>query len=100
MKASTETGVNLNRYSDLLADANTELNLYKREKEAKGTFISRAEECVGSYEVAARFWGLKLKYESGRDVTGGSERMKTEIQDMWERGSNCVNELYDPDKWY
>lgn len=101
LKASTETGVNLQRYSELVADAKTEINLYKRGKEINDKFIDKAEGCLKRYKFAADAWEIKRKYytsSSSAREREGDARMESSMQEDWKKGNDCVDELYDINK--
>jgi IS1 family transposase len=98
LKASVETGVSYNKYYELLSDARTELNMYKRnhkeEYSGEGTpqtfFNSYVSLALSKYEQAGISWKNKMEYRNSS--------YDKFIDDWWKGASENLDKAYDSEK--
>lgn len=91
IKAATEVGVNILDYRDLVSDVKVELNMYEREVNYNTEFFEKAKRCYGEYDFALFMWDLGNRSERH----GITIKSKDEIPKAWQKGSNCIDELYN-----
>jgi hypothetical protein len=109
IKAYTETGTNFDKYSELLADAETEFNIYKRSKknllerdlimkdDPISQFMRAVRACLGSYDLAKVSWDTKNMIETSFYRREGREKaneFKQSMQESWKRAEGELDLAY------
>jgi len=89
VKAATETGVNYNKYCELLANARAEINILKRSKKdwKKDEFTVAVVSCLFSYETAKMGWETMINY-------GSNPSRKARIQKSWKMATEQLDKAY------
>jgi hypothetical protein len=89
VKAATETGVNYNKYCELLANAGAEINILKRSKKdwKKDEFTLAVVRCLFSYETAKIGWETIINH-------GSNPSTKARIQKSWKMATEHLDKAY------
>ncbi len=95
IKGAVEAGVNLERYSELVADAKVELNIYERSKEVNEDFLKEAELCYEDYQQARKAWSLKLPQPGlGAPPLAIKVQLDDKMQELWKSAADHLEQAY------
>ena len=96
IKGNVETGITLKKYQDLIADAQVEINIFKRDSAGKEKFLKAAEASLGYYQYGEIFWEMKNINDKTNNATGYrlSEENKTSIHESWQKASEQLDKAY------
>lgn len=88
LKSSVEVGIAYNEYCQLLVDAKTEINIFKRSGKENKCFIEAIEKSYQLYDLAKDYWKLMMDAESfgnkfsrdGRKRSSSTEETKLSFE--------------------
>ena len=106
IRGNTEIGVSYIKYCDLLADAKTEINIYKRGK-INERFLKSAEKVFTCYEMARDAWWAKMEFEKDSSLSKAakilnlnahelSQERANHMQSCWQDANIALDQAYAP----